>query len=1020
MAGNGNQTQIVDFIVNNHYYSHGEDKVINSIHKIKDAWTDQERAATKYLKNEEEMMASLKSSLDDFSKKQKSTNLAKEVTNNVNALKATLKGGYDSVFNGLDKTMQDLISKADKMSSKVKGVIPVESFIKMKDALADVGDVKLGAEGSLKTVKQYLDDIGNAKGAQEQKKRIEEFNRVVAETAGTAREAGKEVASIGSGNSAANLQKEAERFKDIAKSLLSDNGISGNRKATSAITKLAKDITLDVETVDSALEKFKAKMNEFTSEANNSTSNLSQSGLTNLEDFFSRLKEVLSDGVNINIKDGGLSQLFETIKSLSGQSFQAPEGLETFFNSVDSIVKKADRSSIDSLGYFLQQISQLKDKSSNIGSLTTGLQNLGDAQINTINLNALLKLDWEKLASIKTPTSTAIKNLTGLSEGLAKLSTVKADTINKFTDDKAFKFDQMKFPKDLSDQFVKLATALTKFNKDSAKNINAVLNLPFDKLNNFTPQSDKLDTLSTALSTLSKVNTQGISDLVNSNLEEFVNSLNSIDAGALDNLAKMADGLGAVKMTDSLEKMYGKLDEIFSKIGSKTRSSGADKEMEGIGSKADEARKKIANLDKSMVDVMDKLKGSGQAGITDTLGNSIGDIAKEIKALAKEANNLDTTEGVKAWEERFKKVSASVTELQDQITRLKSAGTFDQSYIKIDDKEAAKIIDLRTKLESLRQKAIELGDTNLAEQIGQSIQELVSFDSELAKGKTRSTEYAATMDKITGAYKRFNAEVKQSAAGIKAPTIGQDQTQLANYLSQINNMQASVKTKLTNWSAAANSSVSGDYNALKEVYKELDILMNDIDKMDKGSADNLLANLKSRVDAASNSIIKADKATMSLSGRISQAAKNYLTYFTGMSAIMKVVQYGKQAVQSITEIDTAMSQLRIVTQETDKAISNYSDNIVNIANKTAGSVKELVDATTTYARLGFSLDESSSLAEYTQMLTNVAGVDSSAAQDAITAIVKAYGLGADDLEAVMDRMVAVGKQHCPTTQQCVA
>lgn len=661
-------------------------------------------------------------------------------------------------------------------------------------------------------------------------------------------------------------------------------------------------------------------------------------------------------------------------------------------------------------------MSQLKDKSENLNSLTTSLKGLGDANINTINLSALLNLNWGNLFNLKVPTSTSVTNLTNLGEALTKLSTVKKDTIDTFSGDNAFNFSKMKFPQGLSEQFVKLATALTKFNKDSATYIKAVLDLPFDNLNKFTPQTDKLNTLATALTTISKVNTQGIKDLAESSLENFVTSLNAIDANALDNLAKMADGLGAAKMTDSLEKMYGELEEIFAKIGTKTKSSGASKEVEGIGSKADEARKKIASLDKSMVDVMDKLKDSNQTDITDTLGRSTSKITQEIKDLAKETNSLNAPEGVEAWEKRFRSVSASVTELQDQIARLKSSGTFDQSLFKMDDKEAAKIIDLRTKLESLKQKATELGNTNLAEQIGSAVTELSSFETELAEGGTKTADYAAKMDKLTGAYRKFNAEVKQAAAGVKTPLIGQDPTQLANYLSQINNMQASVKTKLTNWSAAEHSSVSGDYTELKTVYKELGDLMKNINTMDKGNADGVLANLKSRIDAASNSIIKADKATMSFSGRIQTAMKNYLAYFTGMSAIMKVIQYGKQAVQAITEIDTAMSQLRIVTQETDKAIANYADNIVNVANKTAGSVKELVDATTTYARLGFSLEESSSLAEYTQMLTNVAGVDSSAAQDAITAIVKAYGLGADDLEAVMDRMVSVGKQHCPAAQ----
>lgn len=60
-----------------------------------------------------------------------------------------------------------------------------------------------------------------------------------------------------------------------------------------------------------------------------------------------------------------------------------------------------------------------------------------------------------------------------------------------------------------------------------------------------------------------------------------------------------------------------------------------------------------------------------------------------------------------------------------------------------------------------------------------------------------------------------------------------------------------------------------------------------------------------------------------------------------------------------------------------------------------------------------SLEESSTLAELTTMVQQVGDIDASAAQDAITAIIKAFDIDTSHIQTVLDEMVVVGKLHCP-------
>lgn len=159
-------------------------------------------------------------------------------------------------------------------------------------------------------------------------------------------------------------------------------------------------------------------------------------------------------------------------------------------------------------------------------------------------------------------------------------------------------------------------------------------------------------------------------------------------------------------------------------------------------------------------------------------------------------------------------------------------------------------------------------------------------------------------------------------------------------------------------------------------------------------------------------LVDSAKESDAYANSFSQRLQRFKMHLTTITSIVRAFQMLRMVVQpvvdAVTEVDTALTQLRIVTQENDTAITSYANNIMKVADQTAGSVKDLINSTTTFSRLGYSLEESTDLAKYTQMLENVGDIDESSATAAITAIVKAYGIGTDELESVMDKLVEVG------------
>ena len=142
--------------------------------------------------------------------------------------------------------------------------------------------------------------------------------------------------------------------------------------------------------------------------------------------------------------------------------------------------------------------------------------------------------------------------------------------------------------------------------------------------------------------------------------------------------------------------------------------------------------------------------------------------------------------------------------------------------------------------------------------------------------------------------------------------------------------------------------------------------------------------------------------------RFAQGIKKFGGWTIVTRALTAVIRLGRQMITNVKEIDTALTQFRIVTQASSEDITKFGTNVAQTAKKIGASITDLVDSATTYARLGYSLDESSVLAQYTSMLQAVGAIDTSDAQDAITAITKAYNIDVNQIESIMDKLVKVG------------
>lgn len=91
-------------------------------------------------------------------------------------------------------------------------------------------------------------------------------------------------------------------------------------------------------------------------------------------------------------------------------------------------------------------------------------------------------------------------------------------------------------------------------------------------------------------------------------------------------------------------------------------------------------------------------------------------------------------------------------------------------------------------------------------------------------------------------------------------------------------------------------------------------------------------------------------------------------------------------VENAKEVDTAMTELKKVTFETDKTYSDFLENAGGRAQSIGATLKDTVSATADFARLGYNIDEATKLADSALIYKNV-GDDVDTIDDASKAII---------------------------------
>lgn len=149
---------------------------------------------------------------------------------------------------------------------------------------------------------------------------------------------------------------------------------------------------------------------------------------------------------------------------------------------------------------------------------------------------------------------------------------------------------------------------------------------------------------------------------------------------------------------------------------------------------------------------------------------------------------------------------------------------------------------------------------------------------------------------------------------------------------------------------------------------------------------------------------KAGKLGNSLFGGLIDQSKKFVQWIGVTGLVMEGVQSARKMKDAVIEVDSAMIELRKVSDASDNEIKKYFDEASESAKRFGSSVSDMINATADWSRLGYNLPDSKQLAEVATLYKNVGdGIDIDAANQSLISTLQGFQLEAKDAMNIIDQ-----------------
>lgn len=381
----------------------------------------------------------------------------------------------------------------------------------------------------------------------------------------------------------------------------------------------------------------------------------------------------------------------------------------------------------------------------------------------------------------------------------------------------------------------------------------------------------------------------------------------------------------------------------------------------------------------------------------------------EINRQIKNAKGRIST--AESYLEKHKLISS---EYEEQIRLLKKTGEYEQAIVKAKsaDKSSATSTKTENNVARLTQNLTTL-ETKWKEspifsgEFQEKFNELKTSLSNVGGDPKALDEYRIKLNELTNELKRADVAYKASFSSNKSQQ---------NIEATRQNIKKLIYTIQT-WQQA-NTKAMGKNTFNGGTYQvETDNMIASLKKL-LNASDLTASDLKANVD-------KINRSFRTMSSEAQAAGVNGLSFFdkikedalkftSWMSLTTVISGISREAVKfynNVVDIDTAMTELRKVTDNTNQQYAEFFDNIGQKAKDLKIDLSDLISQTAEWGKRGYSLDEAETLATNSGIYSVVGEVDNATAVQDLTTVMKSYNMTVDESINIVDKFNAISNKY---------
>lgn len=368
------------------------------------------------------------------------------------------------------------------------------------------------------------------------------------------------------------------------------------------------------------------------------------------------------------------------------------------------------------------------------------------------------------------------------------------------------------------------------------------------------------------------------------------------------------------------------------------------------------------------------------------------DAANKFTTAVKTANDTMADNSVRSNERQFEQIKDFLANYQTMLTTLqRSAGNKgfkDNGIYQQTESALKKMVEEAEKVKSAADVPTFIAA--MAKQFENAKTPIESVSDALNAVKTKIGETKAEADKFNGALK--------------------SQRDVNTYIKSVSNSLYTAQRYLSNNSKiTTDPAIYARYLEYIERYQKL-LESGKITQQNgqeyASEASKEFAELKKAVQDAG---LETDTLAMKFKKLFETNIKSQFA-----SQVINMVEQGlRQIYQNVVNIDSAMTELKKVTNETDNTYDAFLDDAGTRAKNLGASISDIVTASADFARLGYNLKDSKELADAAVLYQHVGDGISSVndASESIISTMKAFGVEAKDVTSIVDKFNEVGNNY---------